>query len=209
MSDLDLRRYHINSETELIAFLELFAARVPEIIRTVKKMQMRNASLENVVKHQQSKVATATTQYHAPGSRTETPNNNEQPQVSDEQTQRLAQMREASDNAVKVFGGQAKPVSAGEIGQLAKNIAKENKKEDTELTELEQRLTNPGATVPLVAVDPNPPGIINTRDEATLQPPVDNDLEEEAEQPQPDPAVPDAPKRPQGLKKKVAAKKSK
>lgn len=129
--DLDLRKFHINNEKELIAFLELVEARVPEIIRTVKKMQMQNASLENVVANERKKRAEAAqgiiVNNNVPAN--STPEGSEQEEsIANAEAVRLAQMRQASEQATKVFGTHPKSVKPGDIGQVVAAMKEENAK---------------------------------------------------------------------------------
>lgn len=127
--DLDLRKYHINSVNELVSFLELFEARVPEIIRQVKKMQMQNASLENVVANERKKRQNLSqgivVNNNVPANSIPVDKERDEREASAEQA-RLAQMRAASENATKTFGTHPKAqVTAGEVGQLAQRLKQE------------------------------------------------------------------------------------
>lgn len=111
--DLDLRKYHIKSEKEMIAFLELVQARIPEIIRQVKKQSMKIQSQENLIDFERKKNSGGTGQL-SQGTTYEL-NDDSKPETETAMTDEellLAQMREAVQP-------ETKPVEQGEVGQLA------------------------------------------------------------------------------------------
>lgn len=128
---IDLRKYNITNEADLLEFLELIIKKLPKAMEVIKKQRMTIISQNNQLQFERNKNGTIATNLNAVDDSSSVLERMTNPRpAAPAGPDRLAQMRAANTEDVTPLGatlahaGVMQPSSPGEIGQLqVENIA--------------------------------------------------------------------------------------